>query len=146
MRERELERELKGRERERERELEKNEERRSSLSFVSCHRSQNILRVLCVCGRESREREVEKEREISWRWILFGFLFRIIRIQLLSSPLLSSPITIRKMSLSLPTNKTYLDLVNEAILSLEKRSGSSLQAIKQHIHTQYPDLDLKSVS
>jgi histone H1/5 len=44
----------------------------------------------------------------------------------------------------LPSNKSYLDLANEAILSLQKRSGSSLQAIKQHIQSQYPDLDLKS--
>jgi histone H1/5 len=47
-------------------------------------------------------------------------------------------------SSSLPSNKSYSDLANEAILCLQKRSGSSLQAIKRYIQTQYPDLDLKS--
>jgi hypothetical protein len=44
----------------------------------------------------------------------------------------------------LPRNKSYADLVNEALLCSPKRSGSaSLQAIKRHICSQYPDFDLK---
>lgn len=43
----------------------------------------------------------------------------------------------------LPPNKSYSDLVDEALLCLHKRSGSSLQAIKQYIYYQYPDLHLR---
>ena len=46
----------------------------------------------------------------------------------------------------LPSNKSYLDLINEAILTSQKRTGISLPAIKQHIQSQYPDIELKSVS
>jgi hypothetical protein len=52
--------------------------------------------------------------------------------------------------MTLPTNKTYLDLLFEAILTLHNggatTAGPSLQAIKKHIENQYPDLELKSVS
>lgn len=48
--------------------------------------------------------------------------------------------------MALPSNKTYMDLVYEAILTLQDRTGSSLPAIKQHIQNQYPKLELKSVS
>ena len=47
--------------------------------------------------------------------------------------------------MSLPSNKSYLNLINEAILTSNKRTGTSLQAIKQYILSQYPDLDLKNV-
>mmetsp|Transcript_8012 Transcript_8012/g.8518 ORF Transcript_8012/g.8518 Transcript_8012/m.8518 type:complete len:187 (+) Transcript_8012:43-603(+) len=46
--------------------------------------------------------------------------------------------------MSLPSNKSYLDLINEAILTSNKRTGISLQAIRQYIHIQYPNIDLKN--
>jgi hypothetical protein len=49
--------------------------------------------------------------------------------------------------MSLPANKTYMDLACEAILALHtgESSSASLAAIKQHIQNQYPDLELKNV-
>jgi hypothetical protein len=54
------------------------------------------------------------------------------------------------IAMTLPTNKTYLDLIFEAILTLHQggatTAGPSLHAIKKHIENQYPDLEMKSVS
>lgn len=40
----------------------------------------------------------------------------------------------------------YADLINEAILSLKERTGSSLQAIKKYIASKYPAFDCQPVS
>ena len=112
--------------------------------FSLCHRSWKIR---SVCGSG----DVCDAQECSGKWRLW-IEKRFIRSslpQLFNRPtayrLAMATTTTNASPLSvLSPNKSYLDLANEAILCSPKRSGSSLQAIKQHIHSQYPDLDLKS--
>ena len=48
--------------------------------------------------------------------------------------------------MSLPANLTYALLIDEAILALKQRTGSSLHAIKKYLNETYPDFDLQGVS